>query len=258
MFDELIQESNPDSQIPLPEIKCNLALVYIEQGRYAEAERLLNEGLSSETAWLQRRYGWQKKPYSEHLAEIYICQGRYEQAEQLLKERKKENAPNGVVYSMSCLGHLYMIQNRYDEAEEEFINGIEAGRRMMQGKEHPFTLRSINGLAVLRTKQKKYEEAKRLFDEVLEARKRKLGEDHPHTLDTKNDLAVLYKEQGDYDKAEPLLLEAIEGRHLKLGDTHPDTKESLKNLIALYESWNKPGKAEELRLKLPQTKAPEQ
>jgi len=251
LFNELIQESNPDSQVPLPEIKCNLALVYIEQGRYAEAERLLNEGLSSETAWLQTRYGWQEKPFSEHLAEIYICQGRYEQAEQLLKDRKKEDAPNGVVYSMYCLGHLYMIQNRYDEAEEEFTNGIEAGQRMMRGKEHPFTLRSINGLAVLRTKQKKYEEAKRLFDEVLDARKRKLGEDHPHTLETKNDLAVLYREQVRYDEAEKLLLEAVEGCRLKLGDQHPHTIESINNLIALYEAWNKPEEANQWQAKLP-------
>jgi tetratricopeptide (TPR) repeat protein len=255
LFDELIQESNPGSQIPLPEIKCNLALVYIEQGRYAEAERLLNEGLSSKTAWLQTRYGWQKKPFSEHLAEIYICQGRYEQAEQLLKERKKENAPNGVVYSMYCLGRLYMIQKRYGEAEEEFTNGIEVGRRTLPGKENLFTLRNINGLAVLRIKQKKFEDAERLFQTALEARTFKLGDDHPHTLESKNDLAVLYKEQNNYDKAEPLLLEAIQGRRLKLGDTHPHTIESWNNLIDLYEAWNKPEKAEEWRAKLPKIEA---
>jgi tetratricopeptide (TPR) repeat protein len=255
LFGELIQESSADSDVPLPEIKCNLAIVYIEQARYEEAEQLLLEALSSETAWWQRRYSWQKKPYTEHLAEVYLCQSRYELAEQLLKERKKENAPNGVVYSMHCLGRLYMIQKRYDEAEEEFTNGIEAGRRTLPGKENPSTLRNINGLAVLRTKQKQYEEAKRLFDEVLEARKRKLGEEHPHTLETKNDLAVLYKEQGLYDDAELLLLEALEGRRLKLGDEHPRTLESWNHLIELYEAWNKPEKVNQWRTKLLQTEA---
>ena len=72
----------------------------------------------------------------------------------------------------------------------------------------------MNGLAVLRTKQKQYEDAERLFHEALEARKLKLGEDHPATLESKNDLAMLYKEQARYEEAEKLFLEAVEGRHV--------------------------------------------
>lgn len=51
----------------------------------------------------------------------------------------------------------------------------------------------MNGLAVLHTKQKQYDEAECLFHEALEASKLKLGEDHPDTLESKNDLAILYK-----------------------------------------------------------------
>jgi hypothetical protein len=46
---------------------------------------------------------------------------------------------------------------------------------MHLGKDHPLTLRNVNGLAVLRTKQKQYEDSERLFHEALEARKLKLG-----------------------------------------------------------------------------------
>jgi len=113
----------------------------------------------------------------------------------------------------------------------------------------------MNGLGLLRTKQKNYNEAEHLFIEALNGRQQKLGEDHPETLESKNDLAVLYKEQGDYAKAEPLLLEALEGRRLKLGDTHPHTLESWNNLIGLYESWNKPEDAEKWRADLPKTEA---
>jgi hypothetical protein len=45
---------------------------------------------------------------------------------------------------MYRLSHLYMIQKRYDETEEEFTSEIEVGRRMLHGKEHPLTLRDIN------------------------------------------------------------------------------------------------------------------
>jgi len=42
------------------------------------------------------------------------------------------------------------------------------------GEEHPETLRNVNNLAVLCVKQKKYNEAKRFFDEALKGRKLKL------------------------------------------------------------------------------------
>ena len=116
----------------------------------------------------------------------------------------------------------------------------------------------MNSLAVLRTKQKQYDQAEILFDEALKGRQRELGDDHPDTLETKNDLAMLYKEQGDYDNAVLLLLKAVEGRRLKLGDTHPHNLESWHNLIDLYEAWGKPEHAEEWRAKLPQTETVEQ
>ena len=109
----------------------------------------------------------------------------------------------------------------------------------------------MNGLAVLHTKQKQYNEAETLFDEALKGRQRELGEDHPDTLESKNDLAVLYKEQARYNEAESLLLESLEGRRKVLGEEHPDTLGSLNNLIELYEAWGKPEKAEKWRAKLP-------
>jgi hypothetical protein len=68
-----------------------------------------------------------------------------------------------------------------------------------RGKDHPYTLRHVNGLGVLRTKQERYEEAKALFDRTSEGRKLKLGEDHPYTLETINDLGVLRTEQPQYE-----------------------------------------------------------
>ncbi|MFC1793306.1 tetratricopeptide repeat protein [Planctomycetota bacterium] len=152
---------------------------------------------------------------------------------------------------MYGLGHLYMYQERYHEGEEQFKKGVEAGQHWFPGKNLHYTFRNINGLAVLCTRQKQYDQAEILFDEALKGRQRELGEDHPETLESKNDLAVLYKEQARYEEAEKYLLEAVKGRRLKLGDQHPRTLESLNNLIELYEAWNKPEKAEEWRAKLP-------
>jgi tetratricopeptide (TPR) repeat protein len=113
----------------------------------------------------------------------------------------------------------------------------------------------VNGVAVLRTKQKQYDEAESLFKEALKGRRQKLYEDHPATLESKNDLAVLYKEQNRYDEAEKFLLDAVNGRRLKLGDTHPHTIKSWNNLIELYEDWKKPENVNQWRAKLTQTEA---
>ena len=113
------------------------------------------------------------------------------------------------------------------------------------------------GLCIGSGIQKRYEEAERLFTEVLNSRSHKLGDDNPETLEYKNGPAVLYKEQELYDKSEKLLLETFNGRRLKPGDTHPHTLESWNNLIELYKAWDKPKKADEWRSKPPKTEAVE-
>jgi serine/threonine protein kinase/Tfp pilus assembly protein PilF len=256
LFDELIETLDPENNRVLPGYKCNLACIYIGQGRYEEAERLFVETLSTDTPWWEW-WSPEGKPYLDFLAEIYLHWGKYEQAEKLFKEtietegQEGSRDPRAAVRSMDGLGRLYMVQGHFDEAEEQFKKGIEFGNQELPGKDNPLTLQNVNSLAVLYTKQKKYEEAERLFDEVLEARKRKLGDDHPETLESKNDLALLYKEQAKYQQAEKLLLEAVEGRRLKLGDKHPHTIESINSLIDLYDAWKKQEKAEEWRAKLP-------
>lgn len=247
LFNELIEayRSNLKEFIPLTALKSNLACVHIEQGQYEEAEQVFLDMLKMKEP--------QYKLWAYmHLGDTYLYQGRQKESELMFKRFMDAHVEGGLASRVLYrLGYLYMDQERYKEAEDLFTKGIEFGNRELPGRNHSTTLSYINGLAVLRTKQKQYDEAERLFDEVLEARKRKLGDDHPHTLDTKNGLAVLYKEQARYDEAEKLLLEALEGRRLKLGDAHLHTKKSLKNLIALYEAWNKPEKAEQWRAKRP-------
>jgi serine/threonine protein kinase/TolA-binding protein len=252
LFDELIEGPNPEKIGLLLTWKGNLACVYVEQGRYEEAERFFLTSLETKTPWWEY---WAPKgnPYLIHLADVYLYQGRNKEAEHLFSQFMVDHGDTALGHRiMYRLGYLYMTQERYEEAEDLFIKGIEYGNRELPGKDHSTTLSYMNGLAVLRTKQKQYEDAERLFNDVLEARKRKLGENHPHTLETKNDLAVLYKEQAQYEKAEPLLIDAVKGRRLKLSDIHPHTLESWHNLIELYEAWGKPEKANEWRGKLVQ------
>jgi tetratricopeptide (TPR) repeat protein len=206
--------------------------------------------------------------YSWDLAKVYREQGRYKDAEELsvktLKAQRRKYGEKGdkqnrmMVRCMNELARLYVIKMDYEKAENLFTEGIQLGDKELSGKDHPFTLRHVNGLGVLRTKQKRYEDAKTLFDQALAGRKLKLGPDYPETLETINDLGLLHREQKHYDGAEKLLTEARDERQMKLGPDHPHTQESINNLIELYEVWGKPERAKEWRAKLPQTEAVEE
>jgi tetratricopeptide (TPR) repeat protein len=111
------------------------------------------------------------------------------------------------------------------------------------GDDHPETLRTMGGLAVLYRNQSRYDEAEPLFLETLETRKRVLGDDHPDTLWSMNNLGILYQNQGRYDEAEPLFLETLETRKRVLGDGHPDTLDSLYNLSCFAALRGNPAKA---------------
>jgi eukaryotic-like serine/threonine-protein kinase len=248
LFDELIEASDPENNRTLPGYKCNLADVYLGQGRYEEAERLLVATLSSEIAWWEW-WSEEGKPYLPQLAEIYLYQCRYDEAEQLFNQFFDDRGDAALTdRSTPCLGYLYMAQERYQEAEELFTSGIEYCSRELPGRNNPTTLAHMNGLAVLDTKQKQYEDAERLFHEVLEARKDKLGDNHPSTLQTKNHLGVLFREQGQHDEAEKLLAEARDIRQTTLGHDHPATLESKHELAVLYMAQSKFDKAEPLLL----------
>ena len=94
-------------------------------------------------------------------------------------------------------------QERYGKAILLLKQKLETRERTL-GKEHPFTLTTVNSLALLYKAQGNYSEAEPLYKRALEASERTLGREHPFTLATVNSLASLYKDQGRYGEAEQL------------------------------------------------------
>jgi len=233
----------------------SIAVAYSHQGRYAEAERVFAE------VW--KRKGWDpnhiQTTYSWDLAKVYREQGRYEKAKELfirtLDAQRKRFGDKGDPVNrsrtrcMNELARLYVILELYDEAEDLFTEGIAFDERTLPGKDHPYTLRHINGLGVLRTKQGRFKEAEILFSRALAGRKLKLGGNHPYTLETINDLGLLRRAQKHYQDAEKLITEALEGRRAKLGPDHPYTLQSIHELAVLYKEQGVYDKAELLLLK---------
>ena len=208
-----LEIDNTDQKLP-HEI---LAVLYLDQGRYQEAEDVFRKVI----------------------------------------ERHRRNLPGEGIHRytlpmLSGLAAVYTRQERFAEAELLFQEVRETQKEKL-GEDHWETLKTLNDFGVLRREQKRYEEAESMLHQALEGRQRKLGVDHPDCFESMHELAVLYREQERYEEAEKYFVEAVEGRRLKLGETHPHTIESLNNLIALYEALNKPERAEKWRAKLPKT-----
>jgi tetratricopeptide (TPR) repeat protein len=99
-------------------------------------------------------------------------------------------------------------QGRYNKAISILKRNLEARERTL-GREHPFTLTTMESLALLYKAQGNYSEAEPLYKRALEARERALGWEHPATLATAGSLASLYKAQGRHGEAEPLYVRVL-------------------------------------------------
>ena len=240
LYEQAVEEARREKSIRLSPFRCNLAATYAGQGRYDEAEELLRTTLLS-GEWDQDFWPEPERmaQYGHHLGDIYRELGRYEDAERwyrvaLQSEPVRTPRVNCSVRTLSGLGRLYMTLGDYAKAEEQLTRGIEVGNRELPGKGHPWTLRNVNALGVLRTKQKRCEEAETLLDEALTGQQVKLGPDHPDTLMTIHDFGVLRREQNACDEAEKLLTQALNGRQTKFGPDHPACFESMHELALLY------------------------
>lgn len=150
--------------------------------------------------------------------------------------------------SVTNLGHLYLEQRRYADAEPLFARALAANERVL-GKEHPNTLIFVNGLGYIYLKQGRYADAEPLLVRELEATERQLGKEHRLTLLNVNNLGVFYKVQRRYAEAEPLHLRALAAGERVLGKDDPDTLVFVNNLAVLYVEQGRYADAEPLHVR---------
>ena len=226
----------------------NLAFLYKLQGRYGEAEPLLQHVLTARERVLGAEHP-DTLASLNNLAVVYQIQGRYGEAELLYQdvlatsERVLGAEHPDTLTSLSNLADFYKSQGRYGEAEPLYQRALTPSERVL-GAEHPDTLSNLNNLAHLYESQGRYGEAEPLYQRALATRERVLGAEHPDTLTSLNNLAHLYESQGRYGEAEPLYQRALATRERVLGAEHPDTLTSLNNLAHLYKLQGRYGEAE--------------
>jgi tetratricopeptide (TPR) repeat protein len=71
--------------------------------------------------------------------------------------------------------------------------------------------------------QGRYDEAEKIYVDVLALRREVLGEMHPDAIRSVAHLAATYYVQGRYDEAEKIKADVLALRREVLGERHPDT-----------------------------------
>jgi CHAT domain-containing protein/Tfp pilus assembly protein PilF len=173
----------------------NLAGVYRELGRYAEAEPLLKRALA-------------------------------------IDERVSGPDHPEVASDLSSLALLYHVQERYPEAESLYRRALDIRERALG--DHPDTALTLGNLASLMAEQGRLDEAEPLLRRALAVTEKALGSNHPDTGYSANSLAVTYRALGRRDEARVLLERALAIFERALGPDHPNTAMALNNLGEVY------------------------
>ena len=174
----------------------NLANVYKDEGRYAEAEPLDLRSLAI---------------YKKALGPEHREVGR----------------------ALNNLGLLHENAGRYADAEPIFKQAL-AIREKALGPDHPEVANTLNNLASLYDRLQRYQDAEPLFRRALEIDQKALSPDHPEVAHLQNNLAEIYREMKRFSDAEPLYKQSLALREKALGPDHPGTAKSINNLAWLY------------------------
>ena len=95
---------------------------------------------------------------------------------------------------------------------------------------------TLSDIAELYKNCAKYDDSLRLYDKILQIRKKALGDEHLDTATAYNEIAVVCSHQGDYPKALELHEKALAINERALGKEHPDTAATYNNIALVYSS----------------------
>ena len=232
------------------ESKINLAMTYVAQGLWKQAEELFIQVMEARQNALGAKHP-DTLTSMANLASTYRNQGRWKEAEemevQVIKTRKEvlgEEHPSTLT-TMANLASTYRNQGRWQEAEMLELQATKSFERVLGG-DHPSTLTSMANLASTYSNQGRWNEAEDQEKQVIEARQRVLGAEHPDTLTSIADLASTLWNLGRWKEAEKLEFRVMETSKRVLGTEHPSTLTSMANLALKWRFQGREIEAVEL------------
>src|SRR5262249_30812720 len=186
----------------------NLANLYREQSRYAEAETT----------------------YARALA---------------IRERKLGSDSLEVGSSLTRMAELYQDMGRDREAEKLISRAIDIRLKRL-GEQNPDVGTSMSVLARIKEKRGHRLEAEKLYRRSLSIAENALGPDNPDLATNRSNLGAFLKSEGRHDEAYSLLQSALAVREKTLPPDHPAIATSLLQLAELYRLQGRTDEAHEL------------
>jgi len=142
--------------------------------------------------------------------------------------------PNAVPHG--CAAHwvasILDVLGDHDRAHRYYREALEVWRATL-GDDHPDTIATETGMAIMHFRNGNVEEALRMHRDVLAAKERTLGREHVDVADTLNHMAACQYRRGEYDKALKLYEEALEIRTEVLGEGHVKTASTLNGMAGV-------------------------
>jgi serine/threonine protein kinase len=214
--------------------KGSVARAFMEQRKYEEGLRYMQEGLEMSTRINGERHRT-TLALLVNLGMVLSELGKYDQAliytergYKVFKDIFGERAPDTVFISVNYANLLREL-GRFDEAES-FLNKALSLNREIVGAEHPNTLLSQLALSVLYFKSDRNSEAEELTRKTLDTSTRILGGDKDLTLECKDLLGRILNKNGDHLQAERLHREVLETKTGSPGEKNPFAGDTLQYL----------------------------
>ncbi|MDF2999111.1 MAG: hypothetical protein K0R27_4748 [Xanthobacteraceae bacterium] len=226
-----------------PMLREDLAMIYLDQGRYDAAESELRSSLKA-----RAQYGKPNDPSlavpMNALAVSLLRQGKSAEAapifEQLVAMDSRAHGGDSVQVALSLnnLAGAYMASAQAGKGEAALLRaydlGAKAGKKGLEA-----VANSATNLAGLYNHMKRYTDAEKFYRISVDTWDRLRPKDSPEVLLAVNNLGVYYRDRGRYDEAQPLLDYVFDTRLARLGPDNPDVALSAGNL-----GWLHAGKAE--------------
>jgi len=213
-----------------------IAGMYVALMRYEEASDQLDRALEIQQETLGLTHPAVAETF-ETQAELYLRQGRINDAlavqlrgEKILEQHEANIDRNTLAFSYSQTGSLLAAAGRYKEADERFEKALKIFEETT-GVSSEGYIQTLLPLAGSYHSQARFEEAERVYKEVIGSRMAELGGERQLATALFN-LAILYSTQHHLEEAEPLIarLAHLPGQYLDL--------RGLIGVWAVYSSGN--------------------
>ncbi|MFN0173421.1 MAG: CHAT domain-containing protein [Saprospiraceae bacterium] len=231
----------------------NLALVYMNYGKYGMSERLFNEAKSILETNVMAKYPETYMNCIFNFANLYGYMGDYEKCILTMLEAKamieKLYGKDHYLYAnlLNNLGATYCEISDFKTAEPLFFEAKDAYEKTL-GKEHPKYSETIGNLATVYLENGNYEKAELFYEQAIAIAEKTSGkESHLYALNI-GGLGNYYLDKRVFDKSEPLLLETIGIFERTLGREHPECAYYIRNLAILLIDKGEYERAEALLL----------